>query len=154
MRPGLALASLLLLAPAAGAEPKGPPPAVLKAEAEEFLREFLSQLLLGEAGRAAGACALPFQLEHVRLGTRPELLKALSLALRERPNAPAVLQGLEVLTPQEMEEKHGKPPPRLKDLPWKRPGTWVGVANLSGKGTVLTVVRMDEEGWKVTGYSD
>ncbi|MBM4380596.1 MAG: hypothetical protein FJ086_15070 [Deltaproteobacteria bacterium] len=154
MRPGLALASLLLLAPAAGAEPRVPPPAVMKAEAEEFLREFISQLLLGEAGRAAKACAVPFQLEQVRHATRPELLKALSYALRDRPNAPAVLQGLEILSPQEMEEKHGKPPARLKDLPWKRPGTWVGVANLSGRGAVLTVVRTEEEGWQVTGYSD
>jgi hypothetical protein len=154
MRTGFVLASLLLLAPGAGAEQKGPPPAVLKAEAEAFVREFLSHLLLGESGRAANACALPFQLEQARHATRPEVLKALSYALRERPNAPAVLQGLELLTPQEMEERHGKPPARLKDLPWKRPGTWVAVANLSGRGTVITVARMEDEAWRVTGYSD
>jgi len=154
MRPCLALASLLFLAKPSWAEPKGPPPAVLRAEAEDFLRGFFSELLLGETARVAEACSVPFQLEHARLATRPELLKALSLALRERPNAPSVLQGLEVLTPQELEEKHGKPPARLKDFPWKRPGTWVGVANLSGRGAVVTVVRTDDDAWLVTGYSD
>ena len=105
-----ALALLLATSTPAWAGSKGPSQAALRAEAEAFLREFVSQLLLGEAARVAEACAVPFQLEQARLSTRPELLKALSHALRERPNAPAVLQGLEVLTPQEMEEKHGKPP--------------------------------------------
>lgn len=149
-----ALTALTLLAPPADKARTEAGLQFHREEAAEFLRAFFGELLLGETAATANRCALPFQLEDRRLSARPELVKALSVMLRERRTAPPVLQGLELLTPAEMESTHGKPPARLKDFPWKRPGTWLGVANLSGRAAVVTLSRDEAGEWKVTGYTD
>jgi hypothetical protein len=150
----IALALLAQLAPPAEKARAEAPSSAQREEAAQFLGSFFGDLLLGDTGATASHCALPFQLEDRRLASRPELIKSLSFMLRERRTEPPVLQGLEVLTPAEMEAKHGKPPARLKDFPWKRPGTWVGVANLSGHAAVVTLARGETGAWVVTGYSD
>jgi hypothetical protein len=150
----IVLASLALLAPLPEKARADVPSAAQREDAAHFLESFFGELLLGDTGGTAARCALPFQLEGRRLSSRPELMKALAFMLRERRTAPPVLQGLEVLTPAEMETRHGKPPARLTDFPWKRPGTWVGVANLSGRAAVVTLSRGETGEWEVTGYSD
>lgn len=150
----IALVSLALLAPPAERARAESPSSAQREDAAHFLESFFGELLLGDSGATASHCALPFQLEDRRLATRPELTKALAFMLRERRTSPPVLQGVEILTPAEMEAKHGKPPARLRDFPWKRPGTWVGVANLSGRAAVVTISRGETGEWMVTGYSD
>jgi hypothetical protein len=150
----IALASLALLAPPSEKGRAESPSSAQREDAEHFLQAFFGELLLGDVPATAGHCGLPFQLEGRRLESQAELVKSLSVMVRERRTAPPVLQGLEVLTPSEMEAKHGKPPARLKDFPWKRSGTWLGVANLSGRAAVVALARDESGEWRVTGYSD
>jgi hypothetical protein len=83
----------------------------------------------------------PFYLEGKYFDSAEAAREAWTRILEARGDTDYRLQGLVVLTPAEMEARYGKPPERLAAIPWKRPNTYIAVANLSGKAAVL-VLRM------------
>jgi hypothetical protein len=121
--------------------------------AEQAARAYLSAALAGDARRLADDAGLPFHLEARRIDGRDELFSEWLRALRHKRVDQLQLEGLEVLTPEEMERRHGKPPARLASLPWRAPGVHVVVANVSGRGVVL-LTRLSADGAEVIAFHD
>jgi hypothetical protein len=63
------------------------------------------------------------------------------------------LYNIEILSPTEMEQRYGKPPPRLKSFPWKAPRTLIAVGNLSGHAAIVLMTKI-ENSWRVSGFTD
>jgi hypothetical protein len=61
------------------------------------------------------------------------------------------LLDLEILPASEAVTRLGPPPPRV--APLAAPGTWVGLADLSGRAVVLFLAR-DGARWAVAGMHD
>ena len=74
-------------------------------------------------------------------------------ALREKRTDLLTLYGIELLTPQEMEKRYGKPPARLAELPWRSGRNKIAIANLSGHGAVAILREVDGL-WRVIAYTD
>lgn len=111
-------------------------PAEDKAELLDLARHFFAAVTLGETRSLADMSAVPFQLDDQTLSTEVAFIEAWQTALREKNTSLLTLYGIEVLTAAEMEKKYGKPPARLAKFPWKKPNTYVVVANLSGRAAV------------------
>lgn len=116
-------------------------------------REFLEDLIAGDAARLMAHAGLPFFLEGRRVDRAEELRTEWSKALRSRRTDLLTLYGIEVLTPAEMEKKYGRPPQRLNAWPWRAPNTLLAVANLSGHATIL-LLRQVGAAWQVVGFHD
>lgn len=133
-----------------------PRPAGPETDEEAALRiaqVIFRQLLGGDARALTGGCALPFHLEGKRFEEHEPLFREWLRQLRARRLDTLTLDGLEVLTPQQMEQKHGPPPARLAHLPWKGPRTWIAVASLSGHPAVA-VLQRQPNGWRLVAYTD
>ncbi len=146
--------------PDAGAPPiaVAPPqvPSNLPPEAQAALataRTFFAGLAAADARAAAAVSTFPFQLDEKRLASSDDLVQELLKDLRDKRTDLVTLYGIEMLTPADMEKKYGKPPARLVNFPWKTPGTWIAVANLSGHAAVA-LLRPGAGGWRVAGYHD
>lgn len=125
-----------------------------RTNAQKAARAFFLNLIEGDARRMVQEnCAEPFFVEDKRLATPDELLQEWLKHLRDKRTDLLTLYGIDVLTPQEMEKKYGKPPARLVNFPWKAEHTYVAVANLSGHAAVV-LVRLASAGWRVVGYHD
>ncbi len=122
--------------------------------AEEAARDFFLALVAGDARNIAFNSAVPFFLEDRRITDRDELGSEWLRVLRSRRVELHVLYGVEVYTPQEMEEKYGKPPARLANLPWKAPRTWIAVGNLSGRPAVALLREFRPGEYLLTGFHD
>lgn len=116
-------------------------------------RAFFDHLLAAETRKLVEHSAFPFQLEDRRLATPEEALNEWQRQLGDKRTDLLTLYGIELLTPAEMEKKYGKPPARLASFPWRGHGTFLAVANLSGRAAVA-VLRDRGEGYLVVGYHD
>jgi hypothetical protein len=128
-------------------------PADQRAAVEQAARDYCARLLQGDARGAVSRSALPFFLEDDEVKSAEVLFEEWLTRLRAQPLERIRLRGLEVLTPAEMQAKHGPPPPHLAKLPWRRPNTYLAVANLSGRAAVL-VFRLEKDGWKAVAFHD
>jgi hypothetical protein len=110
---------------------------------------FLDALVAGDAPRLASACEDRFSFDgEVRSG-REEILRRWRSLLprRDQGDAPALLD-LEILPAADAVARLGAPPSRV--APLAGPGTWVGIANVSGRPVVIFLARAAGR-WAVTG---
>ena len=122
-------------------------------QAKVIARDFLSDLLSGNATGAASRCGVPFMLEDHRFEHAEELRTEWARHLRGKRTDLLSVYDLEVFTPAEMEKKYGRPPPRLSSWSWRSQGVLVVVANVSGRAAVL-LMRPFGAVWQVVGYHD
>jgi len=140
------------------AEPAAPEPATPgtlspRERVAEEARVFFALLLTGDVRALSFRLDLPFQLEGRRFGDNEELVSEWVRSLRQRRTDLVTLYDIEVLTPEEMERKHGAPPKRLGTLDYRGPNTYVAVANLSGRAAVA-VFRISQGAVKAVAYTD
>jgi len=119
----------------------------------EEARVFFALLLTGDVRALSFRLDFPFQLEGRRFGDNEELVSEWVRSLRQRRTDLVTLYDIEVLTPEEMERKHGAPPKRLGTLDYRGPNTYVAVANLSGRAAVA-VFRISQGAVKAVAYTD
>ncbi len=117
-------------------------------------REFFRRLLAGDARTIAERSGLPFQLESERYADQKTLFDAWLKALRNKRTDLLVLYGVEVFSPESMEQKYGKPPARLQSLPWRGAKTWIAVGNLSGRAAIAVFRERGEGAFELVGYTD
>jgi hypothetical protein len=117
-------------------------------------RAFFSALIQGDASEVVHHIALPFQLDATRLTEPDQTFQAFAKALREKRTDLLTLYGIELLTPAEMEKRHGKPPARLAQLPWKSSHTLIAIGNLSGHAGVALLHEVVPNHWAVIAYTD
>jgi hypothetical protein len=91
--------------------------------------------------------SVPFHLEAQVFNSVEPLKQAWLRALEQKDTSILALNGIEVLTPAEMEKKYGPPPARLAGLPWNKPNTFIAVANVSGHAAIA-VFQNTSRGWK------
>lgn len=126
-------------------------PDQVKALAHSFFNDVIS----GDARSIVLHSGYPFYLEDRRLELPDELHDEWLKNLRSKRTDLLTLYDIEVLTPQEMEKKYGKPPARLKSLPWNSGHTFIAVGNLSGHACIA--VYRESNGphrWQIVGYTD
>lgn len=117
-------------------------------------RVAFEKFLSGDARFLVGGAGYPFSLDGRRFDEREALFRELLQQLRARRTDLLSVDAVEVLTPDEMEKKHGKPPARLAALPWRAPNTWIAVGNLSGIPVVAIFQLNPRTGWKLIAFTD
>ncbi len=140
-------------APKAQGTAPSPDGALAKIIADEAQR-FFRQMLAGDARSLVERAAFPFYLEDRKIGAPEELFQEWLKSLRAKRTDLLTLQGVEVLTPAEMERKYGKPPARLASFPWRSSRTYLAVGNISGHASVAIFRDQGDGNWKVVGYHD
>lgn len=116
-------------------------------------RDFLNDVLNGNASGAASRCGTPFMMEDRRIEHLEDVRTEWSKNLRTKRTDLLSLYDLEVLTPSEMEKKYGKPPPRLSSWNWRSNGALLVVANVSGRAAVMLMKQYGVT-WQVVGFHD
>lgn len=139
------------LPPAARPIPPGPGQVEERALAEA--QRFFSGVLAGDARLITGRAGYPFTLETQTYHSPDALLPEWIRHLRAIRSDLLTLYGIEILTPDQMEEKYGKPPARLAALPYKGRNSYVAIANISGRAAVA-LLRDTPNGMLVMGFSD
>jgi hypothetical protein len=122
-------------------------------QARVTARHFVSDLLAADASGLLAHCGLPFFLEDRRVDRTEDLRQDWVRSLKSKRTDLLALHDLEILSPQEMEKRHGPPPRRLAAWGWKSPGVVLAVAHLSGHAVVL-LLRPVGAAWQVVGYHD
>lgn len=111
---------------------------------------FLDALLAGDSTRLAAASAERFSFDGDLRTGKEEIRRAWRTLLAGRDAAaPPALLDLELLPAADAISRLGPPPPRLAQLASVR-GSWVAIANVSGRPVVLFVAREGGR-WTVTG---
>ncbi|MFZ5468456.1 MAG: hypothetical protein ACOZIN_03370 [Myxococcota bacterium] len=135
-----------------------PPSPVSQAEQAEAVallaRLYFERLLQADAHALVELSHFPFHLEDRAVSSPDELLQEWLKHLRSRRTDLLTLYGVEVLTPQEMEKKYGKPPSRLSALPWRGANTFLAVANISSHAAIAVVKNVGGGQWKVIAFHD
>ncbi len=116
-------------------------------------RTYFADLLAQRIPEVVEQSEIPFYLEGRRVGSRGELASKWTQNLADKRLDLLALYGIEILTPSEMLKRYGNPPSRLSTLPWRRPRTYLAVANISGRATIA-VFHRSAAGWRVAGFSD
>ncbi len=116
-------------------------------------RTYFADLLAQRIPEVVEQSEIPFYLEGRRVGSRGELASKWTQNLADKRLDLLALYGIEILTPSEMLKRYGSPPSRLSTLPWRRPRTYLAVANISGRATIA-VFHRSAAGWRVAGFSD
>src|SRR5260370_42447405 len=116
-------------------------------------KRFFADLIAGNPAALVDQSSFPFYLQNRKITQSRELLQEWTRNLNRKRTDLLVLYGIEVLTPAEMEKRYGKPPKHLAAIPWRRPGTYLAVANLSGHAAV-TVLRRVDGVWRVIAFHD
>jgi hypothetical protein len=94
-------------------------------QASKVARSFFVDLIQSDARRlVADDCGLPFYVEDRKVSGNDELFQEWLKNLRDKRTDLLTLYSLEVLSPQEMERRYGKPPARLSS--WCRSRLAVG----------------------------
>lgn len=124
-----------------------------RAQAQEQAKSFFAHIMIADPRGLAEMAAVPFFLEDRKIASREELASEWSRSLKGKRTDLLKLYNIEIFSPAEMERTYGKPPPRLKTLPWKAPRTLIAVANLSGHAAIALLTRT-EDGWQVSGFTD
>lgn len=149
--------------PAVPVEPKVTAPAPLPAPKPSLsdtevvairARAFFAALLAGDAGPLVKQAELPFLLEDRRLSSGETLKAEWLRELRAKRTDLLALKGLEILTPDEMEKRFGKPPARLSSWPLRSGKTLVAVANISGRAAIALYHHWGGDEWRVVAYHD
>lgn len=122
-------------------------------QAKVSARDFLNELLAGNASGAAAHCGTPFMMEDHRYDKAEEVRAEWARHLRSKRTDLLSVYDVEVFTPAEMEKKYGKPPGRLSSWNWRGSGVLIVVANVSGRAAVL-LMRQFGAVWQVVGYHD
>lgn len=122
-------------------------------QAKVIARDFVGELLAGNAAGAALHCGVPFMMEDHRIDHAEDVRAEWARHLRSKRTDLLALYDIEVLTPGEMEKRHGRPPPRLSGWNWRSSGTLVAVANISGHAIIL-LLRQYGVVWQVVGFHD
>jgi hypothetical protein len=116
-------------------------------------RAFFTALLAGEPGPLVDQAELPFFLEDKRISSAEQLRAEWLNQLRNKRTDLLSLQGFEVLTPDEMERRFGKPPARLAGWPLRTGRTYLVVAKLSGHAAVALYHEIGND-WRIVAYHD
>ncbi len=119
-----------------------------------FARAAFNNIISGDARSLVLGSGYPFQLEDRRLEMPDELHKEWLKNLRSKRTDLLTLYDIEVLTPAEMEKKYGRPPARLKGMPWNNPRTLIAVGNLSGHAAIAVFHGSASGNWQMVGYHD
>lgn len=122
-------------------------------QASLVARSFLEGILTGDGRTMMAVSGLPFALEDRRVDRLDDLRNEWARILRSRRADLLTLYSIDVLTPAEMEKKYGRPPQRLSRWDFRRPNTYLAVANLSGHAAVL-MLRQAGVTWQVVGFHD
>lgn len=112
------------------------------------------KLLSGDASYISRGASFPFYLDGRRFDEREALFRELLQQIRARRTDLLSVDAVEILTPDQMLKKHGKPPARLAALPWQAPNTWIAVGNLSGVPVVAIFQEQPKTGWKLVALTD
>jgi hypothetical protein len=146
--------------PAPPAEPARPPPKLAKpapippgdrAAVALAAARFFDALMDERLPELAALCRPNFSFDGQAAGGPEDLRRRWTDLLATRTGSGYRLQDLDVLTAAEAIAQHGPPPKRL--AAHVRPGTWVAVANLSGRATIVTFAR-GSAGWQATALHD
>lgn len=113
---------------------------------------YFQHLLQSDARQLVAMSAFPFYLEGQRVDGAEPLFQEWLTNLRAKRTDLLSLYGLDVYTPEQMQEKYGPPPARLAKVPL-RGKTYVVVANLSGRAAVAVFREVDTM-WKVVAFTD
>jgi ketosteroid isomerase-like protein len=112
---------------------------------------FLDALVAGDPDALAAASADRFSFDgEVRAG-RDAVRRGWREILSRRPGPTPALLDLELLPAADAVARLGPPPVRVAPLAVR--GTWVAVANVSGRAVILFVSR-DGARWAVAGLHD
>ena len=125
-----------------------------KEEVTEVAREVFRALLAGDAQAVADRSALPFVLENRTFREPEPLLEEWLRQLGARRTDLLVLNGIEVLTPEEMAARFGAPPARLQSFPWRTRGALIVIGNLSGHSAVAVFRSVKKGDWRLIAYHD
>jgi len=117
-------------------------------------RVAFTKFISGDASYLVRGAGYPFYLDGRRFDEREPLFRELLQQLRARRTDLLSVDAVEVLTPEQMEKKHGKPPARLASLPWRGPNTWIAVGNLSGVPVVAIFQQNPRFGWQLVAFTD
>jgi hypothetical protein len=146
--------SVLLAFPVLAAMPDAGTPKDPNEIPRGVARAFFEGLVGGDANDVVPHLALPFQLDGKRLNDKDQVFEAIASALREKRTDLLTLYGVELLSPQEMEKRYGKPPARLAQLPYRAGHTLIAIGNLSGHAGVAVLHEMMPNHWAVIAYTD
>jgi hypothetical protein len=116
-------------------------------------RTFFADLLAQRVPEVVEQSEIPFYLEGRKITSRAELASKWAQSLAGKRLDLLALYGIEILTPSEMLKRYGNPPSRLSALPWRRPRTYLAVANISGRATIA-IFHRSAAGWRVAGFTD
>jgi hypothetical protein len=125
-------------------------------QVKALAHSFFDDVIAGDARSIVLHSGYPFYLEDRRLELPDELHDEWLKNLRSKRTDLLTLYDIEVLTPQEMEKKYGKPPARLKNLPWNTGAkTFIAVGNLSGHACIAVYREAQiPHHWQIVGYTD
>jgi len=137
------------------AAPSPPPPhrGTIPPELGNRVRAFFTALLAGDPGPLVSQADLPFFLEDRRIGSAEALRAEWLNQLRSKRTDLLRFNGFEALTPDEMEQRFGKPPARLSSWPIRSGRTYLVVANISGRAAVALYREVGGE-WRIAAYHD
>ncbi|MCL2011860.1 MAG: hypothetical protein FWG75_03610 [Cystobacterineae bacterium] len=102
-------------------------------------RRFLTQLLRNDWDEILSLAAFPFWLESKTYSFPIALRVAWEKQLSQKRLANYEIRGIEVFSFEQMKERFGPPPERLKQLLSNRRNHWFAVANISGKAAILVL---------------
>lgn len=124
-----------------------------KAQALGIARQFMNGLLGENPRLTVSRSSFPFMLEDRLIDTPDHMLAEWVRQLHGRRVDLLTLYGIEVLTQTELEQRYGKPPPRLANFP-RSSRFLYAVANVSGHAAVIALKELDEGQWLATAYTD
>lgn len=136
--------------PAVASAP-GPSPAPERGQVAAAAVKFFEALLARRAAELAALCAPDFSFDGTAARGAEDVRSRWSEAVASHDGLVYVLYDLEVLPAAEAAARFGKPPRRVAGL--LQPGSWVAVANLSGRPTFVFFARQGP-GWVATGLHD
>ena len=114
-------------------------------------RAFFTKLLKRDPDGASAYCKPPFYFEGKAANNPDDVRRRWAAALNSRPVERFTLYGIDVMTPEEMEAKYGKPPEKLSGWPMR--GGMITVANLSGQAAVV-LWKKNGTTWSAVAYHD
>lgn len=114
-------------------------------------RRFVEALLGGRASEVAALCAPTFSFDGRTEKGADAIRVRWAEALAEPGPERATLLDLAVAPAADAQARLGRPPKRI--APLLLPGTWVAVANVSGRAVVVVFGRQGG-GWAATGLHD
>jgi hypothetical protein len=150
--------------PAAETAPAAPPaarppavPAPKEAKSSERMQvaaaaaRFFQALLARRPADLAALCAPTFSFDGKVVSGIDAVRGRWADLVAARSGATYALLDLEILASSDAQARHGKPPKRLAAL--AAPGSWIALANLSGRATFVFYARQGDA-WLATGIHD